>query len=1011
MARRKKSADTLPAEQKTADYRYTNNKRTNIPPAKIAGEGQVPHVAKVQYAYSPHLPPVLRFDPTGRADSLAELAEVATQRPLKPEEARRLREAMRVSEPQLEWAGKREQNEKGYLEVDPVALHIHERVSARAIIRAALREDVQRDLFADPQQPYQQAVQFYKHDVDWANRLILGDSLQVMSSLGRRENLAGKVQMIYMDPPYGIKFASNFQSEIGKRDVKDKEQDLTREPEMVKAYRDTWTLGVHSYLAYLRDRLLLCREMLAESGSIFVQISDENVHRVRSLMDEVFGPANFVSVITFKKTTGAGSPSGGTEVLATVGDFLVWYARDRNQVKYRQPYTTKAAFEGDLGAYTLVETPDGFRRRLTAEERESVDDLSSLGRIFRASDLTAQTAVESSTFDVTVEGRSFRPRKGGWKTSKPGMERLRAASRLIVTGDTLSYVRYLDDFPVQPLNNLWEDTTIAGFASDKSYVVQTNPKVIERCVLMTTDPGDLILDPTCGSGTTAYVAEQWGRRWITLDTSRVALSVARKRILTARYEHYQLKGRGAGSQPRSSQGSDPSRGFIYRAVPHVGLRAIVQNASLDAIFAKHQPVLNAALDRLNRALREVPTTLRAHLKSKLAQKEAREGKRAITEADRRRWLLPVDRWKEWEVPFESDEEWPAVLRAALADYRSAWRAKMIEVNDSIAANAQQVELVNEPEKVRGVVRVSGPFTVEGVRPEELNLGEEGLFDGSPNAFDTDEDGVEQTAQQNLHAYLDRMVQYIRKDGVTFLGNNHRKFAQVEALFETGTGAVLHAEGAWADAVNDDFTVAIGFGPQYGPVTALQVEDLIHASKQYDELVIAGFSFDAAATAIIQEQSNPRLRVHQAYIRPDVNPGMEGLLKETPNSQLFTVFGTPEITVRPTEGGEWSVTLEGVDIYDPVTNTVQSAGADKVAAWFLDSDFDGRCFCITQAFFPRQDAWEKIAKALGSSADAEAFETFKGTESVPFPTGKYKRIAVKVIDPRGNEVMAVRSLES
>jgi adenine-specific DNA-methyltransferase len=403
--------------------------------------------------------------------------------------------------------------------------------------------------------------------------------------------------------------------------------------------------------------------------------------------------------------------------------------------------------------------------------------------------------------------------------------------------------------------------------------------------------------------------------------------------------------------------------------------------------------------------------VRDGLRSKLLEKERVEGKRAVTEDERRLWLLPADGWKHWEVPVSIDEQWPEVLAAAVLAYRTDRLDKLQELMACVITNADQEELIDQPEVEKGIVRVSGPFTVEGVRPEELNLGEEGLFDGSPNALYAEDEVVEQSVQQNLHAYFDRMVQYIRKDGVTFLGNNHRKFAKAEPLFESGTGAVLHAEGVWAGADTDDFTVAIGFGPQYGPVTALQVEDLIRASKRYDELVIAGFSFDAAATAMIQEQSNPRLRIHQAYIRPDVNPGMEGLLKETPNSQLFTVFGTPEISVRPTGDGEWSVKLEGVDIYDPVTNTVQSTGADKVAAWFLDSDFDGRCFCITQAFFPRQDAWEKIAKALGSSADAEAFEAFKGTQSVPFPTGTFKRIAVKVIDPRGNEVMAVRALES
>jgi len=336
---------------------------------------------------------------------------------------------------------------------------------------------------------------------------------------------------------------------------------------------------------------------------------------------------------------------------------------------------------------------------------------------------------------------------------------------------------------------------------------------------------------------------------------------------------------------------------------------------------------------------------------------------------------------------------------------------MDEVNACIQANAEQEELVDQPEVVKGVLRVSGPFTVESVKPEELSLDEEGLFDGTPN---TDEDDVVETMQadlKNANAYLAKMIAAIRGDGVTFLGNKRRRFARVEALFESSTGSVLHADGLWkGEDESGPNTVAIGFGPQYGPVTAQQVEDLIRASRRYDELVICGFSFDAAATATIQEAAHPKLRIHQAHVRPDINPGMDGLLKETPNSQLFTVFGQPEIAVKKNKEGEYVCDLVGVDIYDPIENTVRSSGAAKVAAWFLDSDFDGRCFCITQAFFPDQDAWDKIAKALGSSADPEAFEAFKGTTSLPFKAGKHRRIAVKVIDPRGNEVMAARPLK-
>lgn len=993
----RKKRDATPNEERAVDYRYSGEKRTNIPPARIAGEGAVPTVPKARYAYSPHLPPTLQFDPTGEPDKLDALVDKATKGALSTAEATRLKEALRVKEPTLEWAGKREQREKGFLEVDPVALHIHERVSARAIIRSALREDVQRDLFADPQQPYKEAVQFYKHDVDWANRLILGDSLQVMSSLARRENLAGKVQMIYMDPPYGIKFASNFQSEIRNRDVKEKEQDLTREPEMIRAYRDTWTLGVHSYLTYLRDRLLVCRELLANTGSIFVQISDENLHRVRALLDEVFGPSNFVAIITYAKTT---STTG--DELGSVNDYILWYWKSaKDAPKPFKIFKDKRAGEIGGTGYTRALLPNGETVRLSTDTTLPVG-----ARVFASDNLVSSKP--PGDFAINLWGRERRPKKGYWKTGAEGMKRLIEAERVYATEDGVGYVRLLEDFAAVELTNIWTDTVGQNQfgAAGKIYSVQTANVAVQRCMMMVTKPGDLVLDPTCGSGTTAVVAEQWGRRWITIDTSRVAISVARQRLVTAKFDHYRLNSQRSAS-------SNPSEGFVYRTVPRVTLKSIATNHELDAVFDRHRAGLHAALEELNAELERVSADVRASLRQKLEAKERSQGKRSVTEGDRRRLLLPSTRWDEWQVPFDADPSWPASLAVALEKYRALWAAKMNDVNESVSRNAEQVELVDQPVKERGVLRVAGPFSVEGVQPEALSLDEAGLFDGTPNQFEAHDDDEDSFVQQhNVSAYLERMVQLIRQDGITFLGNRRRQFAIVEPLFDAGTGTMLHAEGAWSDAESSDvLDVAIGFGPQYGPVTAQQVETLIRSTKRHKDLVIAGFSFDADATAMIQEQSHPKLRIHQAYIRPDVNPGMDGLLKDTPNSQLFTVFGTPEIELTKTKDGEHVVELKGVDIYDPVANTVRSTGADKVAAWFLDSDFDGRCFCVTQAFFPDQDAWEKIAKALGSAADADAFEAFKGTSSIPFSAGTHKRIAVKVIDPRGNEVMVVRSLEA
>jgi len=515
---------------------------------------------------------------------------------------------------------------------------------------------------------------------------------------------------------------------------------------------------------------------------------------------------------------------------------------------------------------------------------------------------------------------------------------------------------------------------------------------------MSTDPGDLVIDPTCGSGTSAYIAEQWGRRWITIDTSRVALSIARQRILTAKYDYYELKDEKRG----------PIGGMSCRTIPHITLRSIAQNQNLDPIFAKHDRVLEEQLKACTSMLTKVSAAIKQKLKDKIADKQAKEGKRAISEADYRRWQLP-SKFEHWTVPFDTDPDWPSELQKKVIEYRKTWRAKMDEVNSCIKANAEQEELVDQPEVTKGIVRVSGPFTVEGVRPEELSLGDKGTFDPTPNEREREAFGAV-VEVQNIVSYLTQMVKLLRMDGVTFPNNKNSKFGRIEPLFDNGPGNAIHAEGIWqGTSEGDPNKIAIAFGPQYGPVTAQQVEELIRASKRYDELVIAGFSFDAAAVAAIQECQHPKLKVHMAHIRPDVSPGMEGLLKDTPNSQLFTIFGTPEISVK-LKGEVYIVKLKGVDIYDPLKGEVKSTGADKVAAWFLDGDYDGRCFCITQAFFPDQDAWEKIAKSLGSKADTEAFEAFKGTESIPFKAGKFNRIAVKVIDPRGNEVMAIASLK-
>ncbi len=976
MARKKRTTQ----EKEVQDYRH-DAKRKNNPSAGIAAQGKVHEKPKQEYVYNPHLPPNLRFDPNGDADKLPELLQIAKQRKLSAEEAKSIANALKKHEPWLEWAGKQE---KKSFAVDPVALHIHERVSAKAILKVAARENVQRSLFADPQQDYAEAADFYQRDVDWANRLILGDSLTVMSSLAHREDHAGKVQMIYIDPPYGIKFASNFQPTVFQRDVKDRDQDLTREPEQIKAYRDTWTLGIHSYLAYLRDRLYVAKELLADSGSIFVQISDENIHRVRSIMDEIFSPENFVSQLVFTKTRSLVS----SDFVTTICDYILWYAKDRNLAKEKMRKVFLQRQDSSLA--THFENPNGEiltigDYNLKFQSGEHLDDY----KPFKSDDLIRRPNPEIK-FDW--HGRKI---EGRFRTNEQGLKRVLQANRILFTKSGIRYKFFLDDFSVSALNCLWYD--VIG-AQNPVYVVQTNTQVVERCLLMTTDPGDLVLDPTCGGGTTAYVAEQWGRRWITIDTSRVAVALARQRLLTASFDFYQFKDESKGI----------TGGFDNKTVPHITLKSIANNTALDPIFTKYEPILKEKLDMLNRTLAEVTADIRTKLQAKLAEKEKREGKRSITDADQRRWQLPETTWQEWKVPFDSDPDWPKSLQDALTDYRNAWRAKMDEVNECIAASSEGEELVDQPKVDRKRVRVSGPFTVEAVQPAEESLDADSPIGGEPeeatDTFEIEEEGHETV---NAEAYLDKMFRLLKSGGVKLLDGNPVKFATLEKL--SGSGG-LHAEGHWQDA-DTERRVAVTFGPQHGPVTVVQVEQCLRVANRlgFDELVFAGFTFDGAAQVAIQDDPNPNVRAHMVDIPHDVM--MDDLLKNTPTAQLFTVFGLPRTELKETDNGKFIVKMEGVDIYNPVDNTVNSAGADKVAAWFIDSDYNGRDFCITQAFFPDKSAWNKIARDLKGVIDPECFEKFSGTESLPFPTGEHACVAVKVIDPRGNEVMRVHTLRT
>jgi len=533
-------------------------------------------------------------------------------------------------DPQLVWKGKDEQD-RAELAVPAVPIYIQEKIQPQAIIenlRAEVKKETpqQISLFSDFNGiTFEDLVDFYRHEQNWSNRMILGDSLLVMTSLAEKEGLKGKVQMIYLDPPYGIKFGSNWQVSTRKRDVKDgKAEDATRQPEQVKAFRDTWQLGIHSYLAYLRDRLIVARELLTESGSIFVQIGDENVHLVRNVLDEVFGGENFCALITLWKTS-----SATTVRLPNVSDYLLWYAKGIAQVKYRQIYVGKE-FGEDAGAeYKSIELADGMRRSMSQDELNGVRPLPDGARVFRPSPMTSQSASSTTSVPFEFEGQKFFPGSGGWKTNLQGFTHLDTAGRIVRRDKSLSYVRYIDDFPVVPVSNLWLDTRWGFDASERIYVVQTNVRAVQRCLLMTTDPGDLVIDPTCGSGTTAYVAEQWGRRWITIDTSRVALALARTRLMAGRFPYYlladevdpQITQMSTDKKPylrKSVSSVDIKKGFVYKQVPHITLKSIANNEEIDSIHAKWQEKLEPLRARINQAA----------------------GKK----------------WEEWEIPREASEQ-------------------------------------------------------------------------------------------------------------------------------------------------------------------------------------------------------------------------------------------------------------------------------------------------------------------------------------------------------------------
>ena len=879
-------------------------------------------------------------------------------------------------DPQLVWRGKDEQDWSD-LVVNAPPLYIQEKVHPKVLIDDLLRTTKEReheagqttaDLFADFNGIPKGAdkTEFYQHDQNWTNRMILGDSLQVMASLAEREGLRGKVQCIYFDPPYGIKFNSNFQWSTTSNKVTDGKADhITREPEQVKAFRDTWRDGIHSYLTYLRDRLTVARDLLTESGSIFVQIGDENVHRVRAVMDEVFGEGNFVSQITYRTTTGKASAA-----LDSTRDFVLWFAKRLDNMKFRRLYYQR--YPSDDGNYRFEYMPDGALRTLDTEEVADVDAIASKIRVAAANPLTSQSASETTLFDYSFGNGVFKPGKGGWKTNIVGMEHLRKSSRLHGIGKTLRFIRPMDDFNVQAYNDIWDDTRQSGFGDAKVYVVQTATRVIERCILMATDPGDLVLDPTCGSGTTATVAEQWGRRWITIDTSRVALALARARIMGARYPFYLLADSREGQQKeaevtRTAPSSQPVQGnirhgFVYERVPHITLKSIANNAEIDVIWDKWQATLEPLRERLNGALKT--------------------------------------NWHEWEIPCDTGATWADAAKKLHADWWQARIARQKKIDASIAAKAEFEYLYDKPYSNNKAVRVAGPFTVESLSPHRM-LG----VDEDDELIDTlNQDPADYSARQSFpQMILDNLktagVQQAHKaDRITF----------TSLTPWPGEGAVC-AEGRYLEGGNDEGEArekraGIFIGPEFGTV---QRSDLVAAAREcgdagFDVLIACAFNYEAHATEF---SKLGRIPVLKARMNADLHMAED--LKNTGKGNLFVIFGEPDITLLPQTNGQMCIKVNGVDVFKPQTGEVVSDGADGIACWFIDTDYNEESFFVRHAYFlGANDPYSALKTTLKAEIDKEAWGTLNSDTSRPFDKPRSGRVAVKVINHLGDEVMKV-----
>jgi len=1023
MAREKKTENKRVIES----YDHRDKQRMNNPPVGLVTPDTDPDAgSRKVYAYDPHL------------------------------------------DPQLQWAGKAEHTS---FEVPTVSLHVHERIDPRSIIEAVKKRDVasktQMDFFGQLEQnlPLREAVEFYKHAHGWSNRFIAGDSTLVMNSMLEKEGLAGKVQMFYFDPPYGIKYGSNFQPFVNKRDVKDgKDDDLTSEPEQIRAFRDTWELGIHSYLTYLRDRLLLARELLTESGSVFVQISDENVHHVREIMDEVFGARNFVSQIYFATTGGFAS---GT--LSRIGDYIVWYAKDKSQLKYKQLYTPKTNLNRGDNFYRHVELHDGSRRPLSAEERDGVMPIPEQARLLGYDNTASQGSANQQT-PFEFEGKLFHPpRNSHWKAQYPdGMERLRIANRLAVVGRTLRYVRFLDNNPFDPLRNSWMDTSFAGYATDKRYVVETNTKVIERCLLMTTDPGDLVFDPTCGSGTTAYVAEQWGRRWITCDTSRVALTLAKQRLMTALFDYYEL------AHPHEGVGS----GFKYKTVPHVTLKSIANNpdiregmtrAQIAAAIARHapqetlydQPLLDSKRKRVSGpfTVEAVPAPAVKSVEDIL---QSGTGIPPVNHGQDDRATMPADTSVARSGETLRQNEWRDELLRTGIRGKAGQHIRFARLEPLPGCRWLHVDGESRPSDEGGMSIKEGGTAyvpqriVVSFGPEHAPLEQKQVelaweeartlvprpkiiifaaFQFDPEAAkDVDEMKTELAGMQFLKVQMnaDMLTDDLKKnrssnESFWLIGQpdvvvnseqwlvNSRKepLAAYDIVTKlSGSHSLAEINGSG----RGDLSLILAIAQRRDLWTAVATD----AGGRVD----SGKHCRGPGTA--RDGGVPAFSGHLTGITGRIGDAADfvrelGLLSEkVRRERIKRLRGNREIADRarqiatlltgPLSTIHYSqVTVFGFDYYNTKTGDIESGSESQIAVWMLDIDYDGRSLYPRQVFFPMagdKEGWARLAKNLRAEIDEELIEAYRGSVSLPFELEEHSRVAVKIVDDRGVESLKV-----